>query len=429
MPDKEKKEFTFISEQIKKKPFYRKKWFIQSMTGIGLAVLFGGTAGVTFAVVMPWAQKQFGEPSVPQQIVITQDESEENAGDGQENEQEQQTESQTQKNGKQGDGIELSDYKLLYDKLYQVGSSVMTSVVTVIGKSSDVDWANEIDESEIQMSGLIFAENNRNYYILTETDVLEGAEQIIVKFCDGSSAGAVIQMRDSVTGTAVVSVPVSRVQKKTRDEISVAELGSSLDVRQGTPVISIGSPLGYSNAMTFGMVTSVTETSASDSQYTVLTTDIIGSGQGNGILADLDGNIIGIISDKLGPYAYTETITALGISDMKYAMESMCNNKTMPYLGITGNAISETVSRQNAVPQGIYIRAVEADSPAMHVGILAGIDILTEIQGEEVRTPEDYMTQLRKYDPGTILKLKLKRRGLEGYVDLEVEITVEARPQ
>ena len=60
MPNEEKRKFTFISEQIKKKPFYRKKWFINSAAGIGLAVLFGGTAGITFAMVKPWAEAQFG---------------------------------------------------------------------------------------------------------------------------------------------------------------------------------------------------------------------------------------------------------------------------------------------------------------------------------------------------------------------------------
>lgn len=428
MPNEEKREFTFISEQIKKKPFYRKKWFTYSMAGIGLAILFGSTAGFTFAMVKPWAEKQFGDPETPNSIVINQEEPEtetqiqEESGKTEEQKGDQEPETVVEKKE-----LELSDYESLYQKLYQVGDSVMDSVVTVIAKSSDMGWTNELDESQVQASGLIFAKNSQNYYILTETSVLTGADQIVVRFCDGASANAVIQKEDSVTGTAVVTVSVAQVQKKTKDAISTAELGSSTNIRQGTPVISIGSAQLSGSSMAFGMVTSLADSAAVDSEYTVLTTDIIGSAQNSGVLVDLDGNIIGIISRNVGQSMYAGTITALGISDMKYMMEAMSNNQAIPYLGITGYEISETVSRQNAVPRGLYISEVDADSPAMYAGLQVGIDILTEIQGEAIRTMEDYVTELRKYNPGQTLRLKVKRRGIDGYVDLEVEVTLESK--
>ena len=190
-------------------------------------------------------------------------------------------------------------------------------------------------------------------------------------------------------------------------------------------MIAIGSTQDNGHSMNFGMISSVAKTAVTDSQYTVMTTDIAGSGSESGILADLEGNIIGIISQGVGESLYSPTITALGISDMKYMMEAMSNGESIPYLGITGYEISDSVSRQNAVPQGLYIKEVAADSPAMYAGIQVGIDILTEIDGEQIKTMQDYITQLRSHIPGETLRLKLKRRGLDGYVDLEVEVTLE----
>ena len=53
MGENEKKEFHFINEQIKKKPFYRRKWFTQGAAAIALALIFGEAAGVMFAIVQP----------------------------------------------------------------------------------------------------------------------------------------------------------------------------------------------------------------------------------------------------------------------------------------------------------------------------------------------------------------------------------------
>lgn len=425
MPNEEKREFTFISEQIKKKPFYRKKWFLNSAAGIGLAVLFGGTAGITFAMVKPWAEAQFGEPDAPQQIVIEQEEPETETEPERQAQTETQTEQAEPETVIEEKELEISDYAKLYQKLYQVGNSVMDSVVTVTGETDNMDWTTEAIGGQIRMSGLIFAENNQNYYILTGTSGLSTTGQITVEFCNGAMAGGSVQSQDAVTGCAVVTVPVSELTQKTKGAISTATLGSSAGTSQGTPVIAIGSTQDNGHSMTFGMISSVAETAVTDSQYTVLTTDIAGSGTESGILADLEGNIIGIISQGIGESLYSQTITALGISDMKYMMEAMSNGESIPYLGITGYEISETVSRQNAVPQGLYIKEVAADSPAMYAGIQVGIDILTQIDGEPIKTMQDYITQLRSHAPGETIRLKLKRRGLDGYVDLEVEVTLE----
>ena len=62
MSEKGQREFDFMSEQLKKKPFYKMRWFRKGIGACALAILFGAAAGITFSVVQPSAKKQFGEP-------------------------------------------------------------------------------------------------------------------------------------------------------------------------------------------------------------------------------------------------------------------------------------------------------------------------------------------------------------------------------
>ena len=175
MPEKERKEFTFMSEQLKKKPFYKKKWFIRGCQAVALAVIFGAVAGFTFAAVMPWAEKQFGEPDDPAQIVIVQDETESETQSETQTEtpRETQTETETQTESEtapvkkeetiiQKKELDISDYKQLYWKMASVAEEAATSIVTVTGESSNEDWFNEVIENHVQASGLMIEKTGRS---------------------------------------------------------------------------------------------------------------------------------------------------------------------------------------------------------------------------------------------------------------------------
>ncbi len=92
---------------------------------------------------------------------------------------------------------------------------------------------------------------------------------------------------DSNTGLAVISVNLSDVDSSTREVISYAELGSSKSLRSGQPVIVVGNPTGSNGSLLFGNLTSVTQTAELyDSSYNILTTDILKSSNGSGVVAD-----------------------------------------------------------------------------------------------------------------------------------------------
>ena len=421
MPDKDQKEFTFMSEQLKKKPFYRKRWFQKGLAAGALAILFGAMAGLTFSVVQPWAKKQFGEPEDPTQIYVVHEETETETAAP---ETETAAPEAPQTVIEQKD-LEVSDYRMLYEKMSEVAESVSASMVTVTCETSNLDWFNEVIENHVQASGLVIAQSQREYFILTGSQAMDGVERIIVTFSDGTIADASLQKRDSVTGLAVVCVQKSELMKSTA-ELIPAELSTSMAVEKGEPVIALGTPVSNETSMSFGMITSVVDTPVMDSQYRVLNTDILGSAQGSGILINLDGKIVGIIAQNFSAGGSQITLTALAAYDIKTLVTDLANNRERPCIGITGKEINETISEEFDMPRGIYVRSVAADSPAMYAGVYEA-DIITSISGEEIQSIDDYIEKIQSHNPDEYIKLGIKRATMEGYVDIEVTVQLGRR--
>ena len=85
--------------------------------------------------------------------------------------------------------------------------------------------------------------------------------------------------------------------------------------------MAVGSPVGYSDSIAYGVVTSVTnKISALDNEYNLLTTDILGSTDGSGILVNLDGEIVGIIAQSYSAKG-NNVVTGIAISQIKKLIE------------------------------------------------------------------------------------------------------------
>ena len=82
--------------------------------------------------------------------------------------------------------------------------------------------------------------------------------------------------------------------------------------------------------------------------------------------------------------------------------------------------------RHFSVPYGIYVKKVNTDSPAMYAGIQAA-DVITEINGESVGSMSEYEDILRKYQEGDTLKIKVRRKSIGGYADVEMKLVMGAR--
>ena len=223
----------------------------------------------------------------------------------------------------------------------------------------------------------------------------------------------------------MVSVNLSDVDSSTREVISYAELGSSKSLRSGQPVIVVGNPTGSNGSLLFGNLTSVTQTAELyDSSYNILTTDILRSSNGSGVVADWNGKIIGLLQEKTEVEGQDNTIQAYGISDVKDLIEHLSNNQDIVYMGIVGADVTTSISEQENIPIGVYVSEVSLDSPAITAGIQPG-DIITEINGQAIVNLKDIVATLLKCSSGQTVDVRYKRADASGYQDLQASVTLK----
>ena len=79
------------------------------------------------------------------------------------------------------------------------------------------------------------------------------------------------------------------------------------------------------------------------------------------------------------------------------------------------------------LPEGIYIREVELDSPAMEAGIQNG-DILSEVNGEPVINYHDFILWLSDEEPSETIRMKLLRQSVDEYIEVNCEVVLGERP-
>ena len=164
-------------------------------------------------------------------------------------------------------------------------------------------------------------------------------------------------------------------------------------------------------------------TNYADGQYGVICTDITGTEEESGLILNMEGEAIGIVSPSMTKAQSDMHISGFCISDVKDAIERLSNGKGVPYTGIRAADVTEEMQEQG-FPKGISVTEAEADSPAMAAGIQSG-DIITEIDGVEIENYTAYHHALMKKEEGDSLTLRGCRQGTGGeYVDIDFTVRV-----
>ncbi|MCI6714687.1 MAG: S1C family serine protease [Lachnospiraceae bacterium] len=437
-PEKEQAEYTpsvqpdFLREKIKQKPVNKKKLLRRTLITVAMAVVFGLVACFTFLILEPVisnrlypeeeAQEvQFPEETVTEEMkpedMLVQDEVEEEPVQAElEDEQIEELLSQVQ--------FSLEDYQAIYAELAQLATEAGRSVVTVTGVTSDVDWFNNTYENMASASGVIVANNGKSILVLVSAETLHSADSIIVTFCDQAQAEAEVVQRDQTTGLAILSVPLLSISEETMDVIDIATLGSSNNNNLlGTPVIALGSPMGTSGSVCYGVVTSTgTTIDQPDAAYKMIMTDIYGSHNATGVFVNLKGMVIGIIDNANTGNDMGNLLTAYGISELKKTIEKMSNDQELAYMGVHGADVPPEAIEELDIPAGAYIKEIEMDSPAMAAGIQSG-DVVTRVNEEPITTYEELLNMLNNAEPEQVMTITLMRQGHE----MSVEVTLGTR--
>ncbi len=419
---------SFIKEKVKERPINRKKLLRRTVITAMMAVVFGLIACFTFLVLEPvfsnWLypeeepelirlqEESVGDEMLPEDMVL---EEEPEAAPP-------PTQYITSTVVQRVD-MEIGDYQQLYRSIYAVVQEVSKSMVTVIGVTSETDWFNNEYESKGQTAGLIVADNGKELLILTEKKIVDRAEELRVSFCDQKQAQAVLKQTDPTTGLAVVSVNLADIAPETWKVIAAAKLGSSTNhsLLLGSPILAVGQPMGTANSVAYGMISSAgNRLNWMDGNYQVLHTDIYGSLNGSGVLLNLNGQVIGIISQANSREDARNIITALGISDLRNNIEKLSNGQPMARMGIYGTDVPKEIQETLGVPQGAYVTGIEMDSPAMEGGIQSG-DVIVKIGTEGIRSFADYNRVIMSLTPDSLVTLTIMRQTLNGYQEMAVD--------
>lgn len=450
------KPYKFMKESIKKQPPDWKKIVLLIAGWLALAALGGLVAAAVFAVTEPKIAEAVTREELPAKVDIPGDEdpnsgqepdetitassasaSVDSSGSGSEissstvdsstsesSVSESTVSESTEENGAaEGTESSLKNYEALYQDMLGVTEKPKRALVTVIGITNQMDYFNQNYENQQQISGLIVADNGQDLFILTEYRIVENVERIQVTFWDETMVDATYQRHDPSTGLTIVKVDESKLDEETRDGLAVAPLGSSYLVSQGDPVVAVGSPVGYSNSIAYGVVTSVTnKISALDNEYNLLTTDILGSTDGSGILVNLDGEIVGIIAQSYSAKG-NNVVTGIAISQIKKLIENLSNNVSRAYIGIRGQDVTEELSDKTGIPKGVLISRVADDSPAMMAG-MKEYDVIVKLGEHKVETIKQYHEQLGKYSTGDVVTVTAMRKGAEGYAEMTFDVTM-----
>jgi Trypsin-like serine proteases, typically periplasmic, contain C-terminal PDZ domain len=405
-------EYSFIQETIKKEKGAVRKGLFR-MAGFGL--VFGVSACVSFSALKPAMDSIFKEN--PEKVTIPAEE---------EPTEDIPEETETEPEEVVQQTLDADSYRQMQRSLTSIAVKANRSVVEVVGVEETLDWMAETSDYKTSVSGVIVADNGRELLILGKSSVVKGAQKLLVIFNDGSSCPAVLKKSDGNLGLGIFAVNRSEIKDATWTQIETAVLGSSNAVSKGDVAIVIGKPFGYAGAMGFGSIASGKNTlDLADGQYRLINTDIAGSKNGSGFIVNLQGEVIALIDQGTAEEGSTELVTGYGITDIKTVIEQLSNGKGVPYIGIYGVDVTEEIEEQG-IPKGLYVKNVDADSPAMAAGIQSG-DVIMSVGDINVQTYTAYHQALTASSVGSEVKITGQRQGADGYVDIEFNVTIGSK--
>lgn len=439
----------FVIEKIKERPVNKRKLIRRTLMTASMAVVFGLIACVTFLVLEPVLSNWLYPEEEPAPVFFPEDQQEMTP-------EEMLAENQTLEDDRETGGDEISleqeqiqeilskvvldkeNYKQMYSALSSYVTELNHCMVTVTGVSSNIDWFNNVEESRNQSSGVIIADNGKELLVLADYTPLRKAESLTMTFSFLSVSTsdnpayhvpAKLKSHDTATNLAVLSVDLEDVPTEVREGgLEIATLGSSSGRRIiGTPVVALGSPIGSSGSVGHGMITAtVDQSNQADTNYKLLQTDIYGSQNAGGVLFNMQGQVIGVITNQKPGTDMKNILTAYGISELKKSIEKMSNGEEIAYLGISGIDVTAEANEGLGVPYGAFVREAKMNSPSMRAGIQQG-DVITEFDGRGIHSYSDYISALMQAEVGSTVKLKVMRAAQGEYREMEISVTLDKR--
>lgn len=279
----------------------------------------------------------------------------------------------------------------------------------------------ETRESGALGSGFVVSENG---YVVTNNHVIDGADEIFVKFSDGR------EYKTKLVGTSPeVDIAVLKIQSN--EKFKPLEFADSDNVQIGQWSIAFGNPMGLNDSMTVGVVSAAGRSSLGIEQIEnfIQTDAAINQGNSGGPLIDINGKVIGvntaILSQSGGSVGLGFAIPSNLVVAVKDSLIST-GKFEKPYLGAyLGNLDSDVVKALKLKSSnGVLIAKVTPNGPAAQAGLQAN-DVITAVNGKSIISGGSFIGELAAKKAGDKVQLTIVRNGKE----MNVTATLGKTPQ
>jgi serine protease Do len=270
-----------------------------------------------------------------------------------------------------------------------------------------------------QGSGVIV---DKNGYILTNSHVVKGADEIKVKLADKREfKGKVIGM-DTRSDIAIIKIDA--------DNLPVLKLGDSSQMKVGETVLAIGNPFGLNQTVTSGIVSAVgrADVGIADYEDFIQTDAAINPGNSGGALVNIRGELIGINTAIFSTSGgYQGVGFAVPTNMAKVVMDSLLKSGKVVrgWLGVQIQPLTPELAKQFNLTgkDGALVGDITDDSPAAKAGIQRG-DAIIEYAGKQVTNPSELRNMVAATAPGKRVSMKILRDGKQ----LSVAATIAELP-
>ena len=240
-------------------------------------------------------------------------------------------------------------------------------------------------------------------HIVTAAHVVDDASSIKVTFADGTTRTATLTGKDDATDVAVLKIDPSGLT------LHPLTLGSSASLEVGDALAAIGSPFGYEESVSTGIVSGLDRTIQAPNGFTVahaIQTDAaLNPGNSGGPIVDSSGRVIGI-ADQIATNGSSDQSSGVGfavpIDLVRSELSDLAAGRAVShaYLGVS--------SAESTATSGALVGAVTSGGPAEAAGLKAG-DIVTAIDGKKVSGSGDLVSAIAARSPGDRIELTVKR--------------------
>jgi serine protease Do len=259
-------------------------------------------------------------------------------------------------------------------------------------------------------------------YILTNTHVVSNSSKITVKLTDRREFDAKVVGEDERTDVAVIKIVA-------KGELPVVRLGDSNKLRPGQWVLAIGSPFGFENSVTAGVVSAIARGNVGEGgngYVPFIQTDVaVNPGNSGGPLFNLNGEVVGInsqIYSRSGGYEGISFAIPIDVANNVAEQLIKSGHVSRGRIGVTIQEVTAATAENLGLdrPHGAAVASVESGGPADKAGI-EPLDIIVAVNGRAVETSEQLPSMIAEIKPGQSVQLDVWRDKALKHISVTVE--------